>query len=249
MIARVREVSPVAPPGYRQGLLKRRDKPGDACPFLRDQLSFNVIPQQEWQGIIDAGDNLSSHVWYISNQGSIGSCGSEGVNNILALIREQAGLPRVKFNPYAMYHFTSGGRDQGSTLADNLTFARDRGCYPMELWGRDKGWQQRPSEEATAAAHNYRIDEFYEITNWTEFGSALLSGWAIYWGRSGHALGATDLLNAIQFVELNSWGKWGEGTKYSQMDYGFSPRGRESIMWNYGCYAARTPIIDEALAA
>jgi len=235
--------------GYRLhpqgGLLERVGRFGSDCPILSEQPGFDIIPEAEWEGLILAEKpNLSSLAWYVSSQASVGSCAAEAINNMVAVIREQMGLPRVKFNPYAMYHFSSGGSDRGSTLSENLQIARDDGCVPMSLWGREKGWRATPSDEALAARVNYRIDEYYGVANWAEMMTALIRGWGIYWGYSGHAIGGVDPLNSSQFMLLNSWGQWGRGTDYSTMNYGFGVAERRSVMWSYGVYAVRTAVVE-----
>ena len=234
----------ILPKGYREGLLLRTDQPGDASPFIRSAPGFNIIPQGDWQGYIDAGVNLSGLIWSVFNQGSVGSCASESACGSLKILRAQSNLPQVEFNPYGIYGRVNGGSDRGSGLAENLTFIRDKGAFPESVWPRSKGWKARPTQEAYDAAYNYRIDEFYEVSNWAEFATALLRGWVIYWGYSGHAIVGVDLLNDTQFMYLNSWDTWGKGTKYSTMQHGFGVANRSSIKWGYGVYACRTPILE-----
>jgi hypothetical protein len=237
----------ILPKGYRQGLLPRTDQPGDSCPFIRSAPGFNTIPQQDWKGYIEDKANLSGLVWSVFNQGSVGSCASEAVCGSLKIIRAQAGLPQIEANPYGIYGRVNGGSDRGSSLSANLTFIRDKGAFPESVWPRSKGWRAKPSQEAYDAAYSYRIDEYFEVSSWDELATALLRGWVIYWGYSGHAIVGVDLLNDSQFMYLNSWGSWGSGTDYSTMNYGFGVANRSSIMWGYGVYACRTSVIEADL--
>lgn len=227
----------------RGALPKPTNRLGVTCPLLREQSDFDVIPHQEWAAFIDIGANLTSQVWEIKNQGSIGSCAAESACGSLELIREQAGLPRISFNPYATYHFTSGGRDNGSTLADNLTRLRDHGAVRTELWPRSKGWRARPSDEALEDAKQYRIDEYYEIGSWDEFGTAMLRGWGVYFAIPGHAIYGGDVLNDLQARYANSWDYvWGEPSPFTpDISGGFGIVSRSSVQVNYGMYAVRTP--------
>jgi len=237
------------PPDFRPGILPRKDSLGESCALLRDAPGFNVIPRDQWvHWINDEQINISSAVWSVFNQGSVGSCASEALDGAFKICRELAGLPKVEFNPYATYGRVNGGYDGGSTLIENLQFLQKYGAFPEDVWPRSKGWKPSPDKTAYEAAHNYRLDEFYEISNWDEFATALLNGWVVYYGEPGHALVAVDLLNDRQFTKLNSWGKWGTGTKYSKIEYGFGVTNSSSIVWNYGVYAFRTPVI-EAIAA
>ena len=101
-----------------------------------------------------------------------------------------------------------------------------------------------PSDAAYEAAYNYRLDEYFRVTNWNEFGTALLRGWVIQWGYRGHSITGCDLLNQEQFVYLNSWGNWGEKTKYSVLPYGFGVANKSIIMCPYNVYAHRTPVVE-----
>lgn len=240
------DVTPLIPPsGVKGGIvLPRTDKPFEACPPLMSAPGFDVIPQSEWQQWIESGVNTSFYVWYVSNQKNVGSCASESGCNGLAAIREAAGLPRVEFNPYGVYGRVNGGSDSGSTLSANLKFLRDYGAFPEAVWPRSKGWRENPSAAAYAEAKKYRIHEFYEVSSWLELGSALLRGWLIYWGYSGHAILGVDLLSDSKFRYLNSWGQWGSASPYSSVPYGFGIANASSILWAYGVYAFRTPIVE-----
>jgi len=233
----------VAPPGYKRGLILPEGQ-DISTPLLRDQPGFDVIPSNQWGDYIAAGANLSSYPWHNLNQRSVGSCASETVVNTLMIVRAQAGLPRVLGNPYGIYGRVNGGSDRGSSLEANLSFIRKYGMFPENVWPRSKGWRAKPSEAAYEAAYNYRLDEYYRVTNWAEFGSALLRGWVIQWGYSGHSITGCDLLNTEQFMYLNSWGNWGSKTEYSELPYGFGAANKSIIMWGYNVYAHRTPIIE-----
>ena len=58
------------------------------------------------------------------DQNGHGSCGAEGLTQgcMLALAKA-TGKPPPLLNPLFMYHTTSGGRDQGSSLQANIAFA------------------------------------------------------------------------------------------------------------------------------
>jgi hypothetical protein len=195
------------PPGRARGLNLRPDteKPGDRCGFLRDVTP--TIPMAEWDERLKTHVGLDDCVWIWLDQGSTGSCGSESCCNGGMLLREVSGQPRVEMNPYGMYHTTSGGSDRGSNLGDNLDFARETGMFPESIWPRSKGWRTAPSAEAVAAAGQYKLDEFWEVTTLEECGSALLRGFPLYYGSAAHAKCGIKLLDKTRFKYLNSWGK------------------------------------------
>ena len=152
-------------------------------------------------------------------------------------MRDVEGLDPELFNPLFMYHTTSGGQDRGSTLADNLRFAREKGCCPEAVWPRAKGFRATPSEEAYAAAKNYRIDEFYEISNAVELGSALFQRFAVYAAYSGHAWLTVRQMNRQQIKWRNSWGtSWG--------DQGFGILNVSRVQFSYGIFAIRSTVVE-----
>ena len=67
-------------------------------------------------------------------------------------VRHFNGQTRVKLNPLFLYHETSGGRDGGSTLYDNILKAQRDGIPRMSVWGREHGFRKEPSDEAKADA-------------------------------------------------------------------------------------------------
>lgn len=228
------------------GAIPRDDQPGNGCPFLRDQPGFNLIPPQDWAGIIAGGANLSSLVWSVLNQGSIGSCASEAAAGGLKVVREISGLERIEYNPYGAYGRLNGGRDQGSTLGGNLRFLRDYGAFPESVWPRSKGWQPKPDEQSYAAANLNRLDEYFEISSWAEAGTAVLNGWIVNFGLPGHSVLLVDMLNDQQGLYLNSWSEtWGEKSIHNDiLSGGFGVVSRRSVQYSYGLYCYRTSIVE-----
>lgn len=226
------------PAWFKPGCLPRKSKFGEWCPALRDHID-GILPIDEWEEHI-AKVRMRHLVWHILYQASVGSCASEGTTQTLYVARETAGLERVTLNPYSLYHYTSYGRDGGSSIDDNLRLARGDhprwpgkgGIAPQEIWPRSKGWRTEPSEEARAEAWKYRIDEFYDVGSWEEFGTALLKGFAVSFGYPGHAIAAVELVDKNTVRYANSWGDWG--------DQGFGTIHRRSIQWSYGVFAVRT---------
>ena len=144
------------------------------------------------------------------------------------LARSVQGLPHVILNPWFGYQETSGGRDQGSSIDDNLAFLRKFGCASEAVWPRSKGWRAKPSEEAWADALWYRIEEFYDIASVDEFVSAVLTGYPVVYGSAGHSV-----LRIEYMLDLNSWSDdWKDG--------GFGLwASLNAINWGYGAFAIR----------
>ena len=235
----------IAPPGKRKGLVHDTLRSGKDCGFFRDIEGIDIIPEEEWEAFLEdglqqdpeygLGVERSSQV-SLYDQNDFGSCGPEGICGLTETMRDVAGLDHVLFNPLGTYHTTGGGQDRGSSLIANMRFARTYGNFPEAIWPRSKGYRTRPSGEAYEAALPYRIDEFYEISNRIEFGSALLQRFGVYAGYSGHAWFTVRLMNRLQIKWRNSW-----GTGWGERGYGILNFSR--VMWSYGCYAVRTTII------
>ena len=219
--------------GRKAGLLPRVSKRGQVCSFFPKGW---VIPKSEWAGILAQPDHmrLRPSVPVILDQDGVGSCATEATAQTIMTLRSFNGQKFEKLNPWFIYYTTSGGSDRGSNIDSNLKFARDNGCAPESIWPRSKGWRARPSEEAKEAAKNYKILEFYDIRNSEELGSALLLGFPVAYGRSGHAITAVDLVTPTTMRYANSWGNWG--------DEGFAVESINRVNYGYGAWAIRAGI-------
>ncbi len=239
------------PPNKAAGCLPRTTKLGEVSPLFGERI--DVIPQQEWAGLITANRLLRPYVWHIYDQDGIGSCATESTSQSIALAREFGGAKRIMFNPWFIYQATSGGRDQGSTIDGNLRFIRQYGVAPESVWPRYErnqdgypiyrngkpivinNWNKAPSAEAREAAKEFRLDEFYDISSIAEVGTALLKGFSVVYGWSGHSVLAVDLVDDRTLLYANSWAPtWG--------DKGFGKLALNEVNWSYGAFAVRTTI-------
>lgn len=219
------------PPEFRSGCLLRTSLPGERCPLFGDRIE--VIPKAEWAAHIGQV-SLRPYVTEIFDQDGVGSCASESSTQALQIALAFAGRPWVQLSPWFVYRSVSGGRDSGSSIDDNLEFLRTSGSCPMEMLPRSGGWKAKPSAEAVEAAKSYRIDEYYDITTAEEFGTALLKGFPVVYGRSGHAIVAVELVSPSEIRYCNSWGDWGDG--------GFAVESLSKVNWGYGAFAVRTAV-------
>ena len=226
------EQSPLTPEAREE--LFGSPKPLSVAAWPRGD--FAVIPQRDWADYLTGQDavDLALMVKVILSQGSVGSCGSEGLTQALMISRAFTSQEHETLNPWFMYHTTSGGSDRGSSLPDNVQFAMKYGVASEVVWPRSKGWRATPSETAYTDAKKYVLLELYQVRNWEEFGTALLSGWPVYFGYSGHAIVAVKLLSTSRFVYANSWSaEWG--------DKGFGVWATYAeVNWQYGAFAIRT---------
>jgi hypothetical protein len=223
----------IIPPGKATGCLPRNDRCGERFPLFAERIK--VIPQDEWAGLIGTID-LSSTVVEGIDQGQVGSCACASTTQALQMVRYLEGQPHELLNHEYIYHYTSGGRDNGSVIGDNIVFARDLGVAPISVWPRSHSWKETPSADAMEAAKQYKLIESYDIATVDEIGTALLEGLPVVFGWQGHSCVLTDLLSATRARYRNSWGDDWE-------DAGFGTINLSSINFSYGCHALRTALI------
>ncbi len=217
--------------GRRPGTFGRVSKPGEWCPLASERIK--IIPRSEWRDRIAAPSytGLRPSVPVILDQDGVGSCATEDTAQMIMTDGSFNGREFVQLNPWFIYQETSGGRDGGSSIDENLRFVRKYGCAPERVWPRSNGWRKKPSEEAYEAAKEFKILEFFDIRNTEELGSALLLGYPVAYGRRGHAIMATELIGDNEIEYVNSWGNWG--------DEGFGRDKLSGVNFNYGAWAIR----------
>ena len=222
----------ITPPGKKKGCLPRRHPFATRCPAFGDH--FNTIPVGDWPELLKVKPPLRPFVPDIKDQDGRGSCATESTTQGLQTNRSTRGLPFIELSPWSIYCFTSGGRDQGSSIDDNLEHARDVGIMPASIWPRSKGWRAKPPKLLLEEhASQFRIEEFWDINNIEEIGTALLLGFPVVFGWSGHSVMFCDLLDVNTGEYANSWGRdWG--------DNGFGKLSLRSVNFKYGCFALRT---------
>lgn len=227
----ISSAAPVAswPEGRKPGCLPRVTKPGTVFPRLSEQIE--IIPSSEWSKYV--GASLRGFVTEVLDQDGVGSCATEATAGCMMITRAYHGLPHVALNPWFIYHHTSGGRDNGSSIDDNLQFFMKYGCAPAEVWPRDEGWNRKPSNAAYSAALNFRVQEVFDITTVNEMVTALLKGFAVVYGANGHAVCKVEHLDEKRGLDLNSWGTdWGDGGFGVWASY-------RSVDFSYGAFAIR----------
>jgi len=218
------------PTGRVAGCLPRKNLPGRICPLAEEHIA--IIPRAEWPKYVGKV-SLRKFVKEILDQDGARSCATEAIAQAVMIARAMAGQPHVLLNPWFIYHTTSGGRDGGSSLDENLAFVREYGIAPMSVWPRSKGWRTEPSKEAWEAALQFKIEEFYDIGTVDEMVSAELDAYPVVYGANGHAVCKVEHLNDREGLDANSWGT-------DDGDQGFRVWATyNAVNWGYGCYAVR----------
>lgn len=220
----------IIPAGKAKGCNPRISRYGACCKLLSD--AVEIIPRDKWAGLIGQV-SLRPFVNQILDQASNGSCACESTTQGVMIARAVADAPFVLLNPLSIYRVTSGGRDQGSSIDENLSFARETGILPESYWPRSKGFRATPPSGWQKVAAEYKLDEFFDVGSVAEFGTALLRGFAVVFGWEGHSVIATRLLSATKFEYANSWSEsWG--------DAGFGTLDLDEINFGYGAFAVKT---------
>lgn len=224
----------IIPDGKKTGCKPRMSKPGQWCPLFGEKVP--TIPVGEWENLIGEIE-LRSCVTNIKDQDGVGSCATESTSQAVEIVRKLEGQEYVELNPWSIYSTTSGGRDQGSSIDENLIYVQAHGICPESVWPRSKGWSAKPSAEALEVAKLYKIEEFYDISTVAEVGTALLLGFPVVFGWSGHSCVLTQLLSTTTAEYANSWApSWG--------DAGFGQIKLSAINWSYGAFAVRTATVN-----
>lgn len=218
------------PMGQRTGCLPRRSKFGKCCSVFADKIK--PLPEGELDSI---SLTLRPFVKEVLSQSPAGSCATESTTGALMLARSIAGMPHVSLNPWFIYYHTGGqsdrgdGRSGGSSIDEDLEFARDNGVAPTSIWPRKMGWRTKPSEEAYEAAKQHTIEEFYDIATINEVRTAIVKGFPVVYGAKAHSV----VKISTDAEDLNSWDTtWGDG------GFGVWASFR-AIDFRYGAFAVR----------
>lgn len=225
----------VIPYGKKAGCLPRSTRVGEACPLFGEKIP--VMTESEVREAISArkaaGIKTRQFVKDVLDQDGVGSCATESTTQGVRTRKIMSGRPCPILNPWFLYYHSSGGRDQGSSIDENLKLAREIGIPSMEAWPRSKGWQTKPSNEAYLDALNNRITEFYDITTTMEIRTALVLDFLVVFGHDSHSELMIDIPDYAGADVVNSWGDWEDGGFHAK-PFPFS-----RVNFAYGCWAVR----------
>lgn len=171
-----------------------------------------VIPRGEWQQWITsnqaAGFSLTLYNDTLNYQAPEHSCVSNATETAIRVVRNaQLGLAhRVKFSPMSLYCRVNSHRWGGSSMLKNLSESTSRGILPEDTPEQKlifahtahqnavyfparelpDGWEQ--------TAKHFRPLLAYRVLTAEQFASALLRGWPVVNGRSGHSICHLELI-------------------------------------------------------
>lgn len=194
-----------------------------------DHPEIEEIPEEKWEEV-----DLSDYLPPLIDQGPVNKCASTATTGLVRGARRIAGLDDVELADDNLYARVNGGRDQGSTILDNLIEAGRRGICRRSLvkpgdWrhGLPAGWE--------ADADGFEILEAYDCPTTRKIASALQRRFLVTYGilvnpatfrpdadgyvpyfseRGGHGLLAFGMRRHPKtglwyFGTQNSWKSWG----------------------------------------
>ncbi len=227
-----------APPYCGKGLVR---EPVVGLPLKTvafDQTGIPLIDERDMEDAIQQARKYRArakdHVHHILNQKTFGACASGALNGAGLIVREKMNQARVIFNMLGMYGRVNGGRDNGSALSDNLAFAQKYGMFPESAWPFSNGWKAEPSDEAYAAAADYKILEVVQVPrgDLQMLKSGVIAGHPGYFGYDSHAVVMVEILDKLRCGFLNDW--WVGGQPWG--DGGFGTLSFSSIVWDFEVY-------------
>lgn len=188
-----------------------------------------VIPMEKWDDIMDRKDAeqswLADLVAIVHDQDGEGSCVAESKTAQWEIkCVETLGFDQfIPLSAASLYTRTGSSPGSGSMLGDNLREMRARGALPLDTAANKarfkhthravgfradlpNGWEE------TGAI--FKEDEYVDLGDIEEFGSAILKNHPVTYARSSHCITAIKMFgrvrtNNLRFGYLNSWGRWG----------------------------------------
>lgn len=184
-----------------------------------------LVRRADWKEV-----DYSAFLPPVYDQDGRGQCASSAACSILETARAMAGLPSVKLSAGDLYSRVNGGRDDGSTLEDNLYELLTNGVAPASVVPYVWDGRVRNDPATKAERLKYRIAEVYlcrtfdalasanmlgfvceEALDWYDNFTPDADGWLPRRGRGGvggHALTNYGLKRAAD-------GTWGSRTRNS----------------------------------
>jgi len=120
------------PEGQACGCLPRITKVGDVCPLFGERI--DIIEREEWFDRIADDITMRRFIQHIFSQGNVGSCAWESLaQGVASTVCFRTGVYPL-FNPWSGYAYVANGKDNGSSIDENLEFARDDRRFPGRLF-------------------------------------------------------------------------------------------------------------------
>ncbi len=215
-----------AEPVFGQGALAEPN-PAEGEPVFEDAVP--VIPRDQWPTLVksidDAGGGLDLLVTRIYDQKSEGSCVSNATCQAMeiAQARRRGRASVIHLSAISLYKRCGRSPGSGSMVSTNLKEILGTGVLPLDNEQNRKlfkhvmpntGFYQKYPDGWQETAKRFRGNEVYDIRSYDGFITALLRGYPVVYGRSGHSICAVRPIyrgNQLYVKYANSWHEsWGD---------------------------------------
>lgn len=240
--------------GRLTGCKPRVTAVGEEFPVFED--NFDLIPENEWDDLIEATPDLLDYSPYQHDQDGEGSCASNCTGGCYeTMFVQQFGFDRfVPTSPMSLYKRVGSSPQSGSSLDSNLREMRDTGMLPLDTpENRARfshvfphcGFHEEMPDGWEETASLLRIYEWWDVATLEGAVTALFKGFPGCYARSGHSIKLTKLVkkDSKRFMKYhNSWGDWGDnGCGYDTLD-----AARKGIA-QYGMWVPRAIVTPDEL--
>lgn len=169
------------------GCLPRQTDIGSLAFAPHYSEKFTLLPRDKWKPLKSLEeikryiDNLEADP--VTNQNGIGSCGANAAVEALFCSRMWQGLDVTKRFAFGrLYHYSGGGRDQGSMLSDNLKYITTIGVPLVKDRTQEMNWKSSYTVEEKAEAISYRISAAADCPDFEAMATAVQTGWDVEHG-------------------------------------------------------------------
>ena len=208
-------------------------KAGANASIYEEKFKEKIVPKSEWMALyeeLQPNQNRLATVTY--DQNGYGTCTSNATAQAMAYqwCRRYGHQWAVTPAPPSIYPFCARSGNSGSSTNCNIRRATQNGMLLIDnpqnrkvlrtlglnedhvidavQWNAGK---RVPDSYYEETGKHFKIGEWYEITTVEGMFSAVLSGYTVLYGRSGHAICGVDPdpKNGWTLIYHNSWGNWG----------------------------------------
>lgn len=192
---------------YGLGLLVPEQRPVGQFPHCMSAPGMRMLTKAEIEKITTDPRRTPARKQFgkefIRSQGRFSSCAGYGGAKALEKARVLRGEPWVPLSGEGLYSQTSGGRDQGSMLDDNMKAMTKVGVPPESMVPHGTYQWNRVSQEAKDACYRFRaiegeifqIDEEDELASWLALGFPAVV--ALQFGSASNRLDKDGISGAV----------------------------------------------------
>lgn len=207
------------------GAMPRASGIGSFLPMYRD--IEELIPTKDWPDLIKVFDEskswMSELIRWICDQDGEGSCVSNATIKQHEIRQEIQYGSVIRLSPVSVYKVCGSRPNSGSTLERNIYVMDKRGALPLDTEENKKqfkhtfphnGFYTNYPQGFEETANLFRNAEYFDISSYEEFGSAILRGFPVMYARQGHCILGCRLFyrnGKIVLGYCNSWSLgWGD---------------------------------------